>query len=159
MSIITKCGDEKKTDLIGERVFKTDNRIELIGAIDEVISVLSIANSFDEGKNHTEEITICQESLYRFNSQIAGAVFEELTKFTAYFEEYVLTNENQKFTFTYTTSKLGSILDYARVVVRRAERVFCKCDVEREDLRKFINRISDYLYVFSRNVDSGGGSV
>ncbi|MBE7054071.1 MAG: ATP:cob(I)alamin adenosyltransferase [Ruminococcaceae bacterium] len=156
MSIVTKCGDKKMTDLIGERVSKTDKRIELIGTVDEVISILSIANSFIDSKKYTEEFTICQDALYRFNGQIAGADFTELTKYTEYFEEFISSNESRNFTFNYTVTKVGSLIDYARAVIRRAERIFCNCDNKREDLCKFINRISDYLYVFSRKVDSEG---
>ena len=155
MSIITKNGDCGMTDLIGERICKTDCRLELIGPVDEAISLLSIVGAFLSEKNrHIEEITMCQEALFRFNSQIAGAKVLDLTKFTEYFEDFVSKNEPEQFRFSFTSSKIASIVDYTRCVMRRAERCFFKLEVQREDLKMFINRISDYLYVLSRTIES-----
>ena len=155
MSIITKRGDCGTTELISESVKKTDCRLELIGTVDEVIAILSIANSLIENnKKYVEEITICQEALYRFNAQISGAEFMDLTKFNEYFEESVCKNESINFRFSFTNTKIGSVIDYARAVVRRAERCFYKTDCDREDLKIFMNMISDYLYVLSRMIDS-----
>ena len=154
MSIITKKGDSGLTELIGETVHKTDLRIELIGAVDEVISHLSFANSFITSEKYIEEITICQEALFKFNSQVAGADFEDLSKFTEYFEDSVKMNEPGSFSFSFVNHKAASCVDIARTVIRKAERIFCKTLIERDDLRKFINRISDFLYIFSRLLDA-----
>lgn len=156
MSITTKTGDGKMTDLIGKRVPKTDKRIELIGTVDELLSVLSIANSHIEIQKYNEEITICQEALFRFNSQIAGAKFSDLSSFVNYFEESIAMHEDDDFSFSFVTKKAASFIDLARSVSRRAERVFYEANIEREDLKQFINRISDYLYVLSRLLESEG---
>lgn len=154
MSIITKKGDCGMTELINEKVTKTDCRLELIGTIDEVIALLSIASSLiDDNKKYNEEITICQEALYRFNAQIAGAEFSDLAKFTEYFDKSVCENESSNFRFSFTNTKVASVIDYARAVIRRAERCLYKTDCIRDDLKMFINRISDYLYVLSRTID------
>ena len=54
----------------------------------------------------------------------------------------------------YGETEVGALLDIARAVVRRAERVFCALaevePIEPPELKPFINRLSDLLYLLAR---------
>ena len=154
MGITTKTGGGGKTDLIGIRVAKTDVRLELIGTVDELLSALSVANSFVAIKKYKDEIANCQEALFAFNAQIAGAKLSDMEGFTNYFEDFITKNESGAFSFSFVTKKAASFVDFCRTTARRAERIFYKSEINRKDLASFLNRISDYLYVLSRLLES-----
>lgn len=156
MSIVTKTGDHGETEFKGKLVSKTDINIEFLGTIDELISVLSVANSFVENQRFNEEIAICQEALINLNTQFAGGEYEDMSRFTQYFEESIKINESQHFLFSITSHIASSFLDNARCVARRAERIFYMTENDRQDFKEFLNRLSDFLFVLSRLLDAEG---
>ena len=160
MKIYTKGGDSGYTTLYGgESVSKTDERIELLGTIDEVSSHLGLAKA--AAKDGLKEII---SQLQRDLMTIMTGI--QAPKNTDFFikEEQILALESkidkteatikrEKCFVLYGDNELSARLDVARAVLRRAEREFCKVSQKYETDKNaliYINRMSDYLYVLAR---------
>ena len=163
MSIYTKKGDGGKTSLMnGVSISKSDDRIELLGTIDELNSAIGLAKVLtdDAGK---EKLSLVQRELMQIMAGIADpgkrdyriseAQIQNLEQQIDYMEasfprakEFVL----------YGGCELSARLDMARAIARRAERRFQKVSqfygVDPKALQ-YVNRLSDYLYVMARYAD------
>ncbi|MBR2950366.1 MAG: cob(I)yrinic acid a,c-diamide adenosyltransferase [Lachnospiraceae bacterium] len=161
MKIYTKNGDQGYTSLLnGSRVQKTDDRIELVGIIDELNSHIGLAKVTADPALK-EDLAKVQRTLMKIMSGVVAvppgshkldasevaALEEKIDVMEAAFErkrEFVLYGENE----------VSARLDVARAVVRRAERQFCRMikyytNSDRMALQ-YLNRLSDYLYVCAR---------
>ncbi len=164
MKIYTRCGDRGETSLAdGTRVSKSDERIELLGTLDELSSFIGMAKPLcgDELKAKLSQI---QKELM----QIMAAIANVGTTALAVKEQQIeaLEQEIDRLGGLYTSpinfvlyggSELSARLDVARSVARRAERIFCKTmphiSLDLLFLR-YLNRLSDYLYAAARYSDS-----
>ena len=164
MGIYTKTGDNGTTSLLNRaRVSKCDDRIELLGTIDELSAQLGLAKVLlcDTGKANISKI---QETLitimagiaemysqkYRISEETVTWLEENIDKLESKFER------EHKFVL-YGGCEASARVDVARAVARRAERRFTKVNqIHRADKNamKYINRLSDYLYVLARYIDS-----
>ncbi|GAB6188328.1 cob(I)yrinic acid a,c-diamide adenosyltransferase [Marinitoga arctica] len=161
MSISTGGGDKGKTSLwSGERIDKDDIRVESYGTIDELSSFLGEAKHYVKSykvKNIIDEI---QNDLFRVAGELAskGKVFvkpikkddvDRLTKYVNFFENII-----QLKGFVITGNTLQSAkLDICRTIARRAERritSLSKHESVNEYLKKYVNRLSDLLYIMAR---------
>ncbi len=170
MGIVTKTGDDGLTGLwSGERVRKDDPRVEAYGTVDELDSILGEAKHWlkrDDCRRIVEEV---QRDLYRLAGQLAtrsgsfsrpitGADEERLAGYVQGLEaEIPLTG------FVIPGSNPQSArLDVARAVCRRAERrivtLAWDADVPRE-LRRYINRLSDLLFMLARAEEVSDGGI
>lgn len=163
MKVYTKNGDKGTTSLMnGLSVSKSDDRIELLGTIDELSSCIGLAKvlSDDESK---EELSHIQRNLiqimagiadprdlnYRFSQEETTALEHAIDEMEAAFprvKEFVL----------YGGCELSARLDFARSVARRAERRFRRVSQNYGSDAKavqYINRLSDYLYICARYTD------
>lgn len=163
MKVYTKNGDRGTTSLMnGLSVSKSDDRIELLGTIDELSSCIGLAKvlSDDESK---EELSHIQRNLiqimagiadprdlnYRFSQEETTALEHAIDEMEAAFprvKEFVL----------YGGCELSARLDFARSVARRAERRFRRVSQNYGSDAKavqYINRLSDYLYICARYTD------
>lgn len=163
MKIYTKGGDKGFTALMNNsRVSKTDDRIELLGTIDELSSHLGLSKVLaDEALK--KELNDIQRTLmkimagvsstssrqYRLTEKEVAALEEKIDCVEAAFpreKEFVL----------YGGCEVSARLDVARAVARRAERQFCRAikyyNVDGQAL-KYMNRLADYLYVCARYTD------
>ncbi len=160
MKIYTKGGDSGFTTLCGGKsVSKTDERIELLGTIDEVSSYLGLAKAVAED-DLKEIISQLQRDLMTI---MAGISDPENTEFFIK-EEQILDLESEidkieasferkKGFVLYGANELSARLDVARAVLRRAEREFCKVSQKHKtdkNAQVYINRLSDYLYILAR---------
>lgn len=163
MKIYTKNGDKGTTSLMnGMSVSKSDDRIELLGTIDELSSHIGLAkvlseNTLKENLSHIQKnliqimagIADPRDLNYRFSSNETEALEQEIDTMEQAFpraREFVL----------YGGCELSARLDVARAVARRAERRFRKVSqYYGGDARaaQYINRLSDYLYVCARYAD------
>jgi len=170
MSIITRTGDDGTTGLwSGERIDKDDIRVEAYGTIDELSSALGTARHLcyqDEVLYAIEDI---QRLLFRvagelasvgmpFDRPILGSDEEKIAERTAALEERILLKG-----FVLPGMTPGSAaLDMARTIARRAERRVVSL-ARREDvsetLRKFLNRLSDYLFMLARAEEAAAGKL
>lgn len=141
MKIYTKTGDKGETSLWGgKRVRKNNKIIEAIGSIDELIAWLGLL-----------KLTKIQNDLMVINSSLAGvrgkglgARVEELEKEIDQMQKKlpVLTN------FILPQNNIHIV----RAVCRRAERRITGIQVDR-NIGKYVNRLSDYLFVLARWTD------
>ncbi len=163
MGIYTKTGDSGTTSLLNRaRVPKFDERIELMGTIDELSSQLGHAKVLmcDKGK---ENISAIQQDLIKIMAGIAdssNASYKVQDSMIAALEQKIdgtekLFPREHKFVL-YGGCEASARIDVARAVARRAERRFCKVSqIYGADPKAlvYINRLSDYLYVLARYVD------
>ena len=71
MKVYTKTGDKGMTSLIGgERVFKTDSRVEAYGTVDELSAFMALLTDRLRKEAGTGELT---DDLNRIQSQIGRA--------------------------------------------------------------------------------------
>lgn len=163
MKVYTKSGDRGETSLLnGARVSKTDERIELLGAIDELNSHLGLVRAIAE-QSAKEELGEIQRILMRMMAGIASegssnyAILEEqISKLENDIDRMEEAFPRPKEFVLYGECELSARLDVARAVARRAERQFCRVAKEYtvdERAQKFLNRLADYLYVYARYTD------
>ena len=170
MSIVTKTGDEGLTSLwSGERVWKDDLRVEAYGTVDELSSFLGLARHSAALPETLAAIEEVQRDLVRVAGELAsrGTPFsrpllqadeERLTKATEALEARIPLKG-----FVLPGMTPGSAaLDAARTVARRAERrvVALAKEVEvGEPLRRYLNRLSDYLFMLARAEEAASGAL
>lgn len=163
MSIYTKQGDSGKTSLMnGISISKTDGRIELVGTIDELNSMIGFAKVIAEPPLR-DALSCRQRELmkmmsgiadprspqYRFTREEVLALEEGIDYMEGLFprvKEFVL----------YGGCEQSARLDVARAVARRAERRFRKAALNYgadSKAMQYMNRLSDYLYVAARYAD------
>ena len=166
MKIYTKTGDDGTTSLFGgRRVAKYSLRIDAYGTVDELNAVIGIALTYDIHSMIREHLTILSSLLFTVGSDLAtpqdASVKSSVPSVTedhvAQLEKWIDSYEEQlpalKNFILPGGSQAGAHLHLARTVCRRAERNIVALKHE-EDINptvlRFINRLSDYLFVAAR---------
>lgn len=161
MSIVTKTGDGGTTGLwSGERISKDDLRVECYGTIDELSSALGVARHSCKCAVVLESILSLQKDLYRVATELASPSRIPASPVTEADEQRLVTtihtleSELKLVGFVVPGMTSGSAaLDVARTIARRAERRIVSL-ASREnvgmELRRFVNRTSDFLFVLAR---------
>ncbi|MDX2502869.1 MAG: cob(I)yrinic acid a,c-diamide adenosyltransferase [Gammaproteobacteria bacterium] len=163
--IYTRTGDDGSTGMAdGTRVAKDDLLVQVIGEVDELNSLLAVV-ACHAADDFTESIRTIQNELFN-----AGA---ELTLGQAMIKqehidwlEQSLDELNQSLTplkeFILPGGGLAaSHCHVARTVCRRVERSLVSLDKQRvlnKDLKAYINRLSDYLFVLARAISKQEGT-
>ena len=170
--VYTRTGDTGQTGLVGgKRLPKDHPRIESYGSVDELNSVIGLALSFlakKEASKRREKLGLILESiqqkLFDIGSELAtlpGDEYEGQITLQAenvvWLEEIIdAMNEElqplKSFILPGGTS-LNAFLHQARTVCRRAERDILKLnqiDLVNPEIIKYINRLSDFLFVAGR---------
>lgn len=166
--IYTKTGDKGETSLIGgTRVPKYHERIEAYGTLDELNSF--IGNLRDQiSDQHLREVLLkIQENLFTAESLLATDPEKEITRALPHLsEEDVLTLEQEIDAMNEHLPALSSFIlpgghplvslcHVCRTVCRRGERIIIKLASDMavdEILIKYVNRLSDYLFVLAREL-------
>jgi len=178
--IYTRAGDRGETGLLsGERIDKANPRVEAYGTVDELGATLGVA------KIHASEriarvILSIQERLFMINAELATtpeslkehdplqslqridakdvefleAVADELSEELPLLKNFVIPGG----------TKAASFLHVSRTVCRRAERCIvylAESHPLNEELIRYINRLSDLLFVMARyeNLEMGEGDT
>lgn len=179
--IYTRTGDKGKTALVGgQRVDKFDPRVETYGTIDELNACIGlIRTSADTGTSPELRNALLptlqriQNALFDIGSLVATAAEDrpsDKRRFTAAWSRYLENriDDMQKDLEPLDSFVLpgGSVLNaqshLARTVCRRAERTLWhlhQTDPLPEEIPRFVNRLSDYLFVLSRWVSSREGKA
>jgi cob(I)alamin adenosyltransferase len=180
-SIYTRRGDKGKTGVLtGERIEKTNPRIEAYGTVDELIASLGISKVFSE-KVIADHIHKIQQHLFMVAAELATPIihFKEKNKLVEGIiqTELIHTQELEHIADEMTAqlppirnfvvpggSKSASFLHLSRTICRRAERSIIRFMKEEEvnpEILRYINRLSDLLFVFARfaNVKIGNGDT
>ena len=165
-SIYTKTGDDGTTGLgNGERIDKDSDRIEVMGSVDELNSLCGVLEASGVSDDVSGYLLNIQHRLFDIGAELAvpgnAAIdpvcverLEELID--TYNEELPALKE-----FVLPGGSLpGSICHLARSVCRRVERGLVTMSREEyinpETLR-YINRLSDLLFVLARTMNQGNG--
>ncbi|MGB0390381.1 MAG: cob(I)yrinic acid a,c-diamide adenosyltransferase [Salibacteraceae bacterium] len=166
MKVYTKTGDKGKTSLFGgKRVLKNDLQIESYGNVDELNSWMGILRDLTSNKEEKAFIVEIQENLFTIGSYLAtDPAKKEKLKLPSVSEDWILQLENSmdkmdanlppmQFFVLPGGHKAVSNCHVARTVCRRAERSIVALESEDEDIdfaKRYVNRLSDYLFVLSR---------
>ena len=155
--IYTKTGDTGETSLAnGQRVPKTDSRIEAYGTVDELNSWLGLLRA---GYEH-DELAWIQNKLFDLGASLSLAPGEWITESDVFqLEQWIDAMQAQLPRQTAFLLPAGSETvcrcHLCRTVCRRAERLMVSCASQTE--LKWINRLSDYLFVLSRFIGYKNG--
>lgn len=164
MSIYTKQGDTGFTSLLnGEKVSKADDRIELIGMVDELSSLIGLVKPVSDDKMK-KELSIVQEDLMIIMAALADLSNDNykinLGKISEMEEKIDLIEKSfqrEKGFVLYGGCESSARLDVARAYARKSERYMVKVNqtyIINENIMKYMNRLSDYLYMLARYQDN-----
>lgn len=154
MKIYTKTGDEGFSDVLQKRVKKSDKIFDLIGTLDKLNAVLSLAYNFCAKDEVKGEIADLQRKIVGLNGKIAG--FSEFDFDVSYFEEKIDFYSEKTVGFSLydmPQKKDSAFINLARAVCREAERTAVDIDEKNIDLIRCLNRMSDYLYAVGKYLD------
>lgn len=176
--IYTRAGDKGKTGLLsGERIDKADPRVEAYGTVDELGSFLGVAK-VHSSKRIAGYLHDIQQKLFIINAELATnsdsldpedplrklqrvrpedvefleKIADELSDELPLLTNFVIPGG----------TKAAAFLHICRTVCRRAERRivnYASMESVNEELIRYINRLSDLLFVMSRyeNLEVGDG--
>jgi cob(I)alamin adenosyltransferase len=175
VKVYTKRGDDGTTGLLyGGRVDKDDLRTEAYGTVDEACSALGLARAdlveevawhdrvlavqremFVLGAQlatHTQHWPQLRDGVSRVTPDMIDAMESAIDELTLEFplpEEFAVPGQR----------RAGAAIDLARTIVRRAERTVVSMhrrELLPDDLLvRYLNRLSDYLFVLARSVEGG----
>lgn len=163
MKIYTKTGDNGTTSLVGgTRVKKSDARIECYGTIDELNSYVGLIRDSFENKEIQQQLLIIQNKLFVVGGYFADekGILQTISEDDVLFLEQKIDEISAELpplqTFILPGGHLvSSYCQVARTVCRRAERIICGLEQERNEKMlstAYLNRLSDYLFVLARKV-------
>jgi cob(I)alamin adenosyltransferase len=167
--IYTRTGDDGTTGLAnGQRVDKCDARVEAFGSVDETNSVIGlILAENDIPSGIRESLARVQHELFEIGAELAlpgyskigaqniarlEAELDALNAELPPLKEFVLPGGN----------RAAAVCHVARAICRRAERsawAAAKESAVNSDLLRYLNRLSDLLFVTARRLARGGGGA
>lgn len=160
--VSTGSGDEGKTTLLGGgQLAKDDERIALLGDIDEVSASLGMARAEAQDGEISELLLELQQLLYRIMGDLGmpeeqNAVgSDDLNRIDEALETWRERTEIPNEFVVPGESKVGALLDFARSVVRRVERGMVAAGLAQDhpEALQITNRLSDLLFIAARNAD------
>lgn len=174
-SIATRTGDEGTTSLLyGQRVEKTHPQVEALGVCDELNAALGLAKATSGEGGRRGELEVVQRVLVKLMGELACAEedagryaeskFERLDEGDlAWVDGVVAAIEGKDVSFagwaTPGATLHAAALDVARTVARRAER--CVAGLPEKGRRpravvgRYLNRVSDMLWLMAREAEQG----
>jgi cob(I)alamin adenosyltransferase len=167
MKIYTKTGDKGTTALFGgKRVSKADLRIETYGTIDELNSWIGMVRDLEVNQKRKDALVEIQDRLFTVGSILATEPGNTKVKIPSLSEADILFLEKEidamdaalppmRFFVLPGGHTAISHCHVARTVCRRSERLIIALHAQEtvpDDVIKYINRLSDYLFVLSRMV-------
>lgn len=163
MKVYTKTGDKGKTSLVGgTRVSKDHVRVNAYGNVDELISFIALIRVEAHGSPYCDNLRIIQSNLMLVAAHLAAdeIAAQKLKPFESAQIEYLekeidkMTEElpEQSAFILPAGPRSAAQCHVARTVCRRAERsAIVIMNQERLEYPvKYLNRLSDYLYVYAR---------
>ncbi len=167
--VTTGTGDTGYTGLLGEqRVAKYDPRPDTLGTVDEATSALGLARAVTQDQKVKEIIYHIQQELYLLMGELATPaenyekiglrmtsehvqrleqVEEELKREVEIPNKFIIPGDTHD----------GAALDLARTIIRRAERLAVKLlhdgIIENKEVVRYLNRLSDLVFILARYVE------
>jgi cob(I)alamin adenosyltransferase len=171
--VYTKTGDKGKTRLAGgQQVWKDSLRVEAYGTIDELnasVGVVRVMNAdvtkeHEEAKQLEEELRWVQNKLFDIGSILATApgqtfknmprvIEKDITRLERLIDHCQEDLEPLKEFILPGGGKVSGFLHQARTVCRRTERLCVRLSRDEPvdpTIIKFVNRLSDTLFVLAR---------
>jgi len=165
MKIYTKKGDDGTTSIIGDQSIDKHNiRIEAYGTIDELNSYLGLLCScpYIAFKKHRAELILIQNILFEIGTSLASTeddirINSNDIKNIENFIDKIEANLEPLKSFILPGGDIwSSYAHISRSICRRAERRVTKFNITNkidDNIIKFINRLSDYLFVLARYIN------
>lgn len=167
MKIYTKTGDNGSTSLFGgERLLKSDIRVEAYGTVDELNSFVGLLADKLVSTDFSIHLQKIQNILFNIGSVLATVDDQYKSKLPELKNEYLLFLEKQIDIMQESLPVMTqfvlpsghehvSLAHVVRTICRRAERAIIRIeDFEMDDQIKwsviYLNRLSDYFFVLSR---------
>ena len=167
--IYTKKGDKGRTTLLsGERVSKSDIKIECNGSIDELNSFIGFLKSNLKDELSKEFLHNIQLNLLTISSNISGGqnyknhdllqigngevekIENEIDRMESklqVLDHFIIPGENS----------ISSLCHIVRTVCRRVERNLVRLKAKEpvdSDILSYLNRLADYFFLLSRSLSS-----
>lgn len=168
MKIYTRTGDDGTTGLIGgSRVKKHNIRLESYGTVDELNSYIGVIRSLQNEKHADSILEKIQHKLFVIGANLASDETVTMIKqeLPCGKKDIELLEREMDLMIAVLPplnnfilpggSQATSFCHVARTVCRRAERRIVELSENAEvdaNLIKYINRLSDYLFVLSRKI-------
>lgn len=168
--IYTRTGDAGETGLAdGSRVAKTSARVEAMGDVDELNSVLGLLASEPLGDDAAALLQSIQQSLFNLGGELSmpghslvtdeevGELERELDAMNERLEplkEFILPGG----------TRAAALAHLARAICRRAERRLVALAANEPDRtpeagRRYVNRLSDLMFVLARDLNRAAGET
>lgn len=173
MKIYTKTGDAGETGLFGgNRVSKTDPRVEAYGTVDELNASLGLARAFAHDLQVTRTLADLQNALFEVGADLAtphGAKArsrvdpidaEDVAGVEASIDAYQQELAALESFILPAGNPCAAAIHVARSVCRRAERRVVGLAADHEvnpKVQVYLNRVSDLLFVLARIVNMRAG--
>src|SRR5215471_13243943 len=164
--IVTRTGDAGTTGLgDGSRIAKDSARIDAIGAVDELNSTLGVLLAEPLPDAVADCLTEVQHDLFDLGGELS------IPGYNAMSDAQVLRLEEAVERFNADLAPLkefilpggtraASLAHVARTVCRRAERTLvhlAKASPVNDPVRRYLNRLSDLLFVLARTLNRSAG--
>jgi cob(I)alamin adenosyltransferase len=169
MKIYTRTGDDGTTSLSGgRRVPKHHNRVEAYGSVDELIAWIGLLRDHCINTKRKELLIYIQDQLMKCAASLASDPEDKKGKqyipdsdcISILEKEIDIMEESIPLLSNFLLPGGHLLVSYchiARCVCRRAERAVLRLnETEKtsEIVLKFLNRLSDFLFVLSRKIAS-----
>ncbi|WP_420113188.1 cob(I)yrinic acid a,c-diamide adenosyltransferase [Pseudactinotalea sp.] len=173
-SIYTRTGDDGTTGLFhGGRVSKADAIVDAYGAVDELTAVLGVARAGCEDSELAAELLALQRELFVLGADLAthperrDKLEDGVSRVTsgmvagleAQIDDELEVRPLRPVFLVPGSNPTEAALDLARTVARRAERLaIAAADGGAHvggDARRYLNRLSDLLFVLARRAAGG----
>jgi cob(I)alamin adenosyltransferase len=174
VKIYTRTGDDGETSLFdGTRVRKSDPRVDAYGEVDELNAWLGLARASHLDAEFGDEVMRIQRDLFALGAQLA----DPADKIAARVMKAALTDADvarieqlidrlderlpplRRFILA-GGAPAGAALHIARAVCRRAERRIVSLEPPVDAvLVRYVNRLSDLLFVMARAVNHRAGAA
>ncbi len=178
MKIYTKTGDKGETSLYGgTRVSKAAARVESYGTLDELNAFIGLAKAEISDEKVLNQLQKIQFDLFTVGSEAATPTDklilangknrldlmiseEEIMELERWMDNFDAELEPLQFFILPSGGKAAASVHVCRTVCRRAERAMVhlnETEEVRPELIKYLNRLSDYLFILARYISKISG--
>lgn len=171
-NVYTRGGDKGETSLFGaSRTPKDDVRVDAYGTMDEANSAIGLAYSLCQDEEIREILNYLQKRIFALGAELASdekgksMLTDRINQSDVDYMEGVLDHYlaiigPQRDFVIPGSNPSSAALHVARTVVRRGERLIVTYNRESEESRpeliRFVNRLSDTLFVLARTEEFNG---
>ena len=178
MKIYTKTGDKGETSLYGgTRVSKAAARVESYGTLDELNAFIGLAKAEISDEKVLNQLQKIQFDLFTVGSEAATPTDKlilangknrldlmisekEISELELWMDGLDASLEPLQFFILPSGGKAAASVHVCRTVCRRAERAMVhlnETEEVRPELIKYLNRLSDYLFILARYISKISG--